>query len=923
MARQPWDWIWKKGQALLIRTANTKHEFVDFLGPPRPLRTISKQGFSDENAPSEFLAMIYKFKLLNDTELPTDVRATPPLSSALSSGEMLSERALVSTNSGLTISRSSGTGSLILARNSSMCHATQWPHDLNANGSGTAREEYLKFEPAVSPIYHSPQPLITLPPQAGLPRATMSILREAHDFVINNSDLRVYNQYGSSGIDILREASSPGAAFDSRERSQRRCFPGTREQYIADIMIWAAGSNNSNPSPMFWMRGPAGVGKSSIAQSCAERLKRSGILGAAFFFTVGNFDDPARLFPTLAYQLATVLPEYRAILDDKVYKDKTLVHKTLSTQFQSLILEPLQELETKGKVIPRKAIFVDGLDECADEEAQVEIINIIASSVQENSIPLCWAIFSREEPHIVATFQSLDISSHCSFLFLPISRKVDEEIKSYLRGGFKNILRRRNFLHLASTWPSAEQLSQLVEAAAGLFAFPATILRFVDQHSYSGFMETLEGILNSINKPNPSHPVSPYKELDELYIHIMRRVPDEITPSMRLFLTNMVASRIVGSPQAAVLLCSVTGLSEIGFRSITNHLQAVLFYQGPPQYEIRFGQGIDLTRPYDDHWENYDVKPSASSRGMLLGVHGQVNFHHKSFYDFLIDPARSNNFCVSTKAARENRFNCLIQQHLHYASFLDIQGPKLVRAPHVPKSSLALPWPQGSEFVDSFFLFRAFRNVTVGLSHDNPGFEQFLLDISVDSLRKLADIDYRKFFVALLVDIPELSLTRENVVIGVTRTGLGRVINGTEFLCIHREEYDKAFNPAAFLQIVAKLTEGDAIRPYFAPGGSTHVNLTEHEPRGRQFGQYELGRGEKSTFWYWEFDTEKRYMAPVEYYTWIVARDDHVLADAKAQQRRAGADLRRAGPPASWLSVGYYHYTPPKKKDIGYQVERQ
>ncbi|KAJ3564210.1 hypothetical protein NP233_g8446 [Leucocoprinus birnbaumii] len=93
------------------------------------------------------------------------------------------------------------------------------------------------------------------------------------------------------------------------------------------------------------------------------------------------------------------------------------------------------------------------------------------------------------------------------------------------------------------------------------------------------------------------------------------------------------------------------------------------------------------------------------------------------------------------------------------------------------------------------------------------------------------DIDYRKFFVALLVDIPELSLTRENVVIGVTRTGLGRVINGTEFLCIHREEYDKAFNPAAFLQIVAKLTEGDAIRPYFAPGGSTHVNLTEHEPR--------------------------------------------------------------------------------------------
>jgi len=37
------------------------------------------------------------------------------------------------------------------------------------------------------------------------------------------------------GIDILLDASSPGAAFDSQDHYDRRCFPGTREQYIADI----------------------------------------------------------------------------------------------------------------------------------------------------------------------------------------------------------------------------------------------------------------------------------------------------------------------------------------------------------------------------------------------------------------------------------------------------------------------------------------------------------------------------------------------------------------------------------------------------------------------------------------------------------------------------------------------------------------
>jgi len=73
------------------------------------------------------------------------------------------------------------------------------------------------------------------------------------------------------GIDILYEASDPGAAFDSQDHYDRRCFPGTREQYISDITNWVIESVDS-PASMYWMRGPAGVGKSAIAQTCAEKL---------------------------------------------------------------------------------------------------------------------------------------------------------------------------------------------------------------------------------------------------------------------------------------------------------------------------------------------------------------------------------------------------------------------------------------------------------------------------------------------------------------------------------------------------------------------------------------------------------------------------------------------------------------------------
>ena len=173
------------------------------------------------------------------------------------------------------------------------------------------------------------------------------------------------------GIDVLHDASDPGAASDSQDHYDRRCFPGTREQYIADITNWVTESVDP-PSSIYWMRGPAGVGKSAIAQTCAEKLKESGHLGAAFFFTVNKHSHPLRLFTSIAYQLATTLPDYRASIDEKISREKTLVEKKMPSQFRSLIVEPIRELERQGKRVPPKAIFIDGLDECAGGDAQAE-----------------------------------------------------------------------------------------------------------------------------------------------------------------------------------------------------------------------------------------------------------------------------------------------------------------------------------------------------------------------------------------------------------------------------------------------------------------------------------------------------------------------------------------------------------------------
>ncbi|KAF9443940.1 hypothetical protein P691DRAFT_653273, partial [Macrolepiota fuliginosa MF-IS2] len=82
----------------------------------------------------------------------------------------------------------------------------------------------------------------------------------------------------------------------------RNCHPGTRMQYIDQIVNW--GLEGSDPGHrIFWLKGPAGVGKSAISQSCAEMFAARKRLVAAFFFSRPNQrDNPQRLFTSIAYQ---------------------------------------------------------------------------------------------------------------------------------------------------------------------------------------------------------------------------------------------------------------------------------------------------------------------------------------------------------------------------------------------------------------------------------------------------------------------------------------------------------------------------------------------------------------------------------------------------------------------------------------------
>ena len=230
----------------------------------------------------------------------------------------------------------------------------------------------------------------------------------------------------------------------------------------------------------------------------------------SWYCTVKKHDNPLRLFTSIAFQLTTALPDYHAAVIERISKDRSLVEKKIPFQFGSLIVEPIQELEKQQKRVQPKAVFIDGLDECAGKDEQAEIIKIIASSVRERSTPFHWTIFSRAEPRIVLTFNQDSIAFVTHSIELPISCEADGEIEMYLRDGFKNILEQQDFLELSSSWPTDNDIWTLVKAAAGLFAHPAAVLRHVAYPADSQFRERLQFVLDSLSDAGKQGSTSPF-----------------------------------------------------------------------------------------------------------------------------------------------------------------------------------------------------------------------------------------------------------------------------------------------------------------------------------------------------------------------------------------------------------------------------
>ncbi|KDR67054.1 hypothetical protein GALMADRAFT_1358985, partial [Galerina marginata CBS 339.88] len=321
---------------------------------------------------------------------------------------------------------------------------------------------------------------------------------------------------------------APGAFHNSSERyDPPKCHPQTRVAVIQAIIDWI--EDGQKTSFIMWLNGPAGAGKSAIAQEIAELFHNSKRLAASFFWSryAAGRNNEERLIASLAYQLLIAIPPMRVYVEQGLEADPSIFTRSLEAQMESLIVEPLEKVFVQGQQGPvdsedPKLIVLDGLDECGTPDIQRYILTVISRSVRKFCIPLLFIIASRPEQAIRDSFNNRPLLEITTCLTLDESYSPDDDIRLFLVESFESVKRTHVLRsHLPRDWPSENAINVLVRKSSGQFIYAATVVKFV-RSSRRRPSERLDVILGI----TAARDDTPFAELDSLYRHIFSVVED-------------------------------------------------------------------------------------------------------------------------------------------------------------------------------------------------------------------------------------------------------------------------------------------------------------------------------------------------------------------------------------------------------------
>jgi tetratricopeptide (TPR) repeat protein len=254
---------------------------------------------------------------------------------------------------------------------------------------------------------------------------------------------------------LLHLLSPPDFSADIRDRLKH--FVG-REWLFALLRTWL---DEPNGSRLFWITGGPGVGKSALAAQIAQRFREI----AAFHACVhGNTSkaDPRRVLMSIAYQLATQLPDYMERLA-RLDLARVCSESNAQTLFDSLLVQPF----AAGFPAPDRtlALVIDALDE-ATQQGENELAGLIAREFPRTPPWLRLVVTSRPEKEV-----RLPLQGFSPFVLTTASEENRNDVRIYLG---------RELERLSPGGVAAETLDAIIDRSEGVFLYVVWVIREFD-----------------------------------------------------------------------------------------------------------------------------------------------------------------------------------------------------------------------------------------------------------------------------------------------------------------------------------------------------------------------------------------------------------------------------------------------------------
>ena len=273
---------------------------------------------------------------------------------------------------------------------------------------------------------------------------------------------------------LLHVLSPPDFSADIRDRLKH--FVG-REWVFALLRTWL---DEQNGSRLFWITGGPGVGKSALAAQITQRFREIAAFHACVHGNTGKA-DPRRVLMSIAYQLATQLPDYMERLA-RLDLARVCSESNAQTLFDSLFVQPF----AAGFPAPDRtlAVVIDALDE-ATQHGKNELAGLIAREFPRTPPWLRLVVTSRPEKEVRLPLQGFSF-----FVLTTASEENRRDVRIYLG------------LELERFSPggvAAETLDAIIARSEGVFLYVVWVIRELDAgrlrlENVEGFPQGLGGI---------------------------------------------------------------------------------------------------------------------------------------------------------------------------------------------------------------------------------------------------------------------------------------------------------------------------------------------------------------------------------------------------------------------------------------------